>query len=78
MSSLARVCGNAKLYASKYNKLGILIVKKGSTPAMISERAKGVIRILEESGGLFKGKTHRCEFEKVADSLREKHFVKKS
>ena len=46
-----------------YAKIGLLEVEPGTTHvSMISERAKGVIRVVETWPGLFRGKTDACAF----------------
>ena len=46
-----------------YAKIGLLEVEPGTTHvAMISQRATGVIRVVETWPGLFRGKTDACAF----------------
>jgi len=44
----------------RYVRVAVLEVEAGTEPAMISERARGVVRIVETWERLSVGKTNRC------------------
>lgn len=61
-----------------YRKVAV-VETDGTQPKMISERAKGVVRIVKVWDRLFQGTTVRCEYERaivqayaLADQLNEK------
>lgn len=45
-----------------YRRVAVMEVEKGTTPKMISERAKGVVRIVEIWEDLNVGRTERCAY----------------
>lgn len=47
--------------SGNYRRIAVIEVDKPDfIPAMISKRAKGVVRIVKEWNGVFQGKTHNC------------------
>ena len=55
-----------------YKRIAILEVEDGVTEvSMISERARGVIRIVEQWNGLNVGKTDNCAFAKGMEEAEE-------
>ena len=54
----------------KYRRVAVLEVEQGSIPAMISKRARGVIRVVATWEKLNVGLTERCAFERA---LSEAH-----
>jgi hypothetical protein len=67
MTSSARVAGKARRFGT-YRNVAVVEVEAGSQPAMISERARGVVRIVQHFGALSVGSTERCAY---ARALRE-------
>ena len=63
----------AKMPASnrygRYGKVALVEVEKGKTPKMISERARGMVRIVELRDRLFWGSTPKCAFQKALAEL---------
>ena len=54
-----------------YHKIGLVEVEPGTTHvSMISERAKGVIRVVETWPGLYRGKTDACAFSVALEEAR--------
>lgn len=45
-----------------YRRVAVLEVERGTVPAMISERARGVVRVVETWEKLNVGKTERCAY----------------
>jgi hypothetical protein len=54
----------------RYRRVAVLEVQPGATPAMISARARGVIRVVATWEKLNVGLTERCAFERA---LSEAH-----
>jgi hypothetical protein len=44
----------------RYVHVAVMEVEKGTFPTMISERARGVVRIIYVSRNLFEGSSNRC------------------
>jgi hypothetical protein len=61
MTSSAKVSGKAKQFG-RYRNVAVLEIEPGTRPAMISERARGVRRIVWHSGSVSVGKSDRCAF----------------
>ena len=63
----------AKMPASNrfgsYGKVALCEVQKGQQPKMISERARGMVRIVDLRDRLFWGSTPRCAFQKALNEL---------
>ena len=66
----------------RYVRIAVMEVQLGCRPAMISERAKGVIRVVETWEKMFIGKTDRCaarvaqaEAEAMAQRLNEQEIA---
>ena len=54
-----------------YAKIGLLEVEPGTTHvSMISDRAKGVIRVVATWPGLYRGKTDACAFSVALEEAR--------
>jgi len=53
----------------KYGKVALCEVEEGVTPKMISERARGMVRIVDLRDRLFWGSTPRCAFQKALNEL---------
>jgi PP-loop superfamily ATP-utilizing enzyme len=64
MTSSAHVKGKARLYGS-YRNVAVVEVEEGAIPKMISERAKGVRRIVQHYGSRSVGKTEKCEYRRA-------------
>jgi hypothetical protein len=58
MEASAKVAGKARQFG-RYIHVAVCEVEDGTTPAMISERAKGMVRIVWDSGAVAVGKTER-------------------
>lgn len=59
----------------QYRRVAVLEVQQGTVPRMISDRARGVVRIVATWEALNVGKTSRCAFERtmvVANELAAK------
>ena len=62
MTASAKVSGKARQFG-RYGHAAVVDVETADTvPAMISERAKGVVRIVWDSGACSIGKTDRSAF----------------
>jgi hypothetical protein len=75
MSSSAHVSSARRRYGGQYRNVAVVEVESGARPAMISERAKGVVRIVKHWGGLSVGKTERSQYAVAfaeADALANK------
>lgn len=57
----------------RYGKIGVMEVKKGSTPKMISNRAKGVIKVIEIFDRLHIGKTSKGAFQRKIEELKKQY-----
>lgn len=58
----------AKMPAScwgRYRRVAVLEVEGPVIPKMLSERAKGVVRVVKIWDKLYAGKTDRCAFQKA-------------
>ena len=53
----------------RYGKIALCEVEKGVTPKMISERARGMVRIVDLRDRLFWGSTSKCAFQKALAEL---------
>lgn len=51
----------------QYGRVAVVEVEAGTYPSMISQRAKGVVRIVWERRRLNIGKTDRCAFQRAVD-----------
>lgn len=49
----------------RYKNVAVLEVEAGAAPKMISERSKGVVRIVVHYGPQNVGKTERCAYERT-------------
>lgn len=70
MTAAAHVAGQARTYGT-YRRVAVVEVTAGfaGRPAMISERAKGVARIVQDYGACNVGTTERCEYaRRLADA----------
>jgi hypothetical protein len=67
MTACAKVRGKARRFG-RYRHVAVCEVEAGQCPAMISERARGMVRIITDSGPVSEGKTDRCAY---ACALRE-------
>lgn len=47
----------------RYRRIAVLEVKVGALPKMISERARGVVRVVETWERLYVGSSPRCAYE---------------
>jgi hypothetical protein len=54
-----------------YRRVAVLEVERGTKPAMISERATGVIRVVETWERLHVGKTARCAYSRAYAEAEE-------
>lgn len=61
MESSAQVRGKMRNFG-RYRRIAVCEVEEGKTPAMISERARGMIRIVQEWSPMHQGKTERSEY----------------
>jgi hypothetical protein len=61
MTSSAKVAGKARKYG-RYRNVAVVEVEAGKRPSMISERARGLIRIVWHSGSRSVGKTDKCQY----------------
>ena len=64
MTSSAHVAGTARRFG-RYRNVAVVEVEAGAQPAMISERARGVVRIVRHFGTCSVGKTERCEYRRA-------------
>ncbi len=55
-------------YRGKYKNIAIVEYEGGKVPAMISERARGMVRIVRRWNCQYVGKSSNCEY---ARSMRE-------
>lgn len=76
MTSSAKVSSRARL--GRYRNVAVVEHAEGGFPAMISPRARGMIRIVRHFGACSVGKTDRCEYRRtlkeavqLLDSLRQ-------
>ena len=70
MTSSAQVRGKAKF--GRYRNIAVVEVKDGHpTPAMISARARGVVRIVRHYGSCSVGTTERCQYERYYKQATE-------
>ena len=60
MTAAAKVSGAAK--KGNYKRIAVVEAEGDTVPAMISERAKGLVRIVQTWERLSVGKTDRCAF----------------
>ena len=62
MTASAKVSGKLRQYGGQYRHVAVVEVDPSvcDFPAMISTRAKGVVRIVSDSGALKVGTTERC------------------
>jgi hypothetical protein len=61
MTSSAKVPLKARKFG-RYLHVAVCEVEAGRRPAMISERARGMVRIVTDSGPVSEGKTDRCAY----------------
>ena len=61
MTSTAQVSGKARQFG-RYRNVAVLEIEPGTKPTMISERARGVRRIVWRSGAVSVGKTDKCAY----------------
>lgn len=61
MESAAQVRGKMAQFG-RYRRIAVCEVEEGKRPAMISERARGMVRIVEEWSPMHQGKTERSEY----------------
>ena len=61
MTSTAKVAGKARQFG-RYRHVAVLEIEPGTRPAMISERARGVRRIVWRSGAVSVGKSDKCAY----------------
>lgn len=62
MTASAKVSGKARQFG-RYSHAAVVEVKSADTvPAMISDRAKGVVRVVWDSGACSVGKTDKSAF----------------
>jgi hypothetical protein len=54
-----------------YRKLALVEVEKGVVPKMISERARGVVRIVQVWDRLYEGKTERSAYHRALNEVLE-------
>ena len=54
----------------RYGKVALCEVEKGVTPKMISQRARGMVRIVDLRDRLFWGTSSRCAFQKALAELK--------
>jgi hypothetical protein len=62
MTSSAHVAGKARKFG-RYRNVAVVEVEVGKRPAMISTRARGLVRIVWHSGSRSVGKTDKCQYE---------------
>ena len=55
----------------KYGKVAVVEIEEDADPKMISERARGVVRIVETWRRLNVGTTERCAFQKALAEANE-------
>jgi hypothetical protein len=67
MTASAQVSGKARRFG-RYRDVAVCEVEAGKRPKMISERARGMVRIITDSGPVSEGKTDQCAY---ARALRE-------
>ena len=70
MSTYIVRTASAKMPAStkgRYSRVAVLEVEDGADPKMISERAKGVIRIVRTWERLNHGTSERCAYHRALD-----------
>jgi hypothetical protein len=61
ITSSAKVSGKARQFG-RYRHVAVLEIEPGTQPAMISERARGVRRIVWDSGAVSVGKSDKCAY----------------
>lgn len=66
----ARACMPASCWGT-YRRVAVLEVEAGTHPAMISERAVGVYRVVQEWGPCNVGTTERCAYERALSEAYE-------
>ena len=54
----------------QYRRVAVLEIEPGAKPAMISERAKGVRRVVETWERLSVGKTNRCAYRRALEEAK--------
>ena len=62
MTSAAAVKGKARQFGT-YRNVAVVEVANGTQPAMISARARGVVRIVRHWGACSVGKTAKCQYQ---------------
>lgn len=55
----------------QYRRVAVLEVMAGAEPAMISKRARGVVRVVQTWERLNVGTTERCAYERALAEARE-------
>lgn len=70
MSSSAKVAGKARQFG-RYRHVAVVEIEPGATPAMISERARGVRRIVWDSGAVSVGKTAKSAYARAQREAAE-------
>lgn len=68
MDSAARMPGTCW---GRYRRVAVVEAVKGTSPKMISERAIGVVKVVETWEKLNVGTTERCAFERAMAVARE-------
>lgn len=63
MTSSAQVKGKARMYGRYRNVAVVEVMTNFDRPKMISERARGVVRIVRHWGSCSVGTTKRCQYE---------------
>jgi len=61
MTSSAHVAGKARKFG-RYRNVAVVEVEASKRPAMISMRARGLVRIVWHSGSRSVGKTDKCQY----------------
>jgi hypothetical protein len=70
MSSSAKVAGKAAKFG-RYRHVAVLEIEPGTKPAMISERARGVLRVVWDSGAVSVGKTEKSAYARAQREAAE-------
>lgn len=71
MNNSASPKGRAKDFSRNYRHIAIVEIEGENWPKMISERAKGVIRIVKDIPCIYVGKTEKSEGRRILNRMKE-------
>lgn len=58
-------CPSSWTWTHERRRVAVLEVERGAVPAMISKRARGVVRVVETWERCYVGRTARCQYQRA-------------